>query len=207
VAERHAVRLRRSREETAVASSLLEAAFAHHAWATIGLIETCSTIGERDLELSIPGTRGRIVDTLRHVVDGDSGYLSILTGDPTPAAGEEATSLSSLRAAIERNAVRWRSLLSGPLDPDAIVLEVDPSDGYRREAPVAFRLAQALHHGSDHRSQICTALTVLGVVPPAIDVWDFGLEIGRIREEYAPLRRRRLGRRGYRRRGRDEEAQ
>ena len=44
------------------------------------------------------------------------------------------------------------------------------------------RLAQALHHGTDHRSQICTALTTLGVEPPSIDVWEFGLQAGRSRD-------------------------
>ena len=38
----------------------------------------------------------------------------------------------------------------------------------------------ALHHGTDHRSQICTALTTLDVQPPAIDVWDFGEQAGRV---------------------------
>ena len=38
---------------------------------------------------------------------------------------------------------------------------------------MGIRLAQALHHGTDHRSQICTALTTLGVEPPEIDVWAF----------------------------------
>jgi uncharacterized damage-inducible protein DinB len=42
------------------------------------------------------------------------------------------------------------------------------------------RLAQALHHGTDHRSQICTALTTLAVEPPAIDVWDFAAQDGRL---------------------------
>lgn len=37
----------------------------------------------------------------------------------------------------------------------------------------------ALHHGTDHRSQICTVLTTLGVEPPEIDVWDYGMEKGR----------------------------
>jgi uncharacterized damage-inducible protein DinB len=41
-------------------------------------------------------------------------------------------------------------------------------------------LAQALHHGTDHRSQICTTLTSLGVEPPGIDVWNFGVEVGRV---------------------------
>jgi uncharacterized damage-inducible protein DinB len=39
-----------------------------------------------------------------------------------------------------------------------------------------------LHHGTDHRSQICTALTSLGAEPPSIDVWDFGVEVGRVVE-------------------------
>jgi len=41
------------------------------------------------------------------------------------------------------------------------------------------RLAQAIHHGTDHRSQTCTALTTLGIEPPEIDVWAFGREDGR----------------------------
>jgi uncharacterized damage-inducible protein DinB len=38
------------------------------------------------------------------------------------------------------------------------------------------------HHGNDHRSQICTALTNLGLKPPAIYAWDFGLDDGRVVE-------------------------
>jgi uncharacterized damage-inducible protein DinB len=39
-----------------------------------------------------------------------------------------------------------------------------------------------LHHGTDHRSQICTALTALGVEPPGIDAWAYGLQAGRVVE-------------------------
>jgi uncharacterized damage-inducible protein DinB len=38
-----------------------------------------------------------------------------------------------------------------------------------------------VHHGTDHRSQICTALTTLGIEPPSIDVWDYGEQDGRVR--------------------------
>ncbi|HEX9124342.1 MAG TPA: hypothetical protein VF984_13465, partial [Actinomycetota bacterium] len=55
-------------------------------------------------------------------------------------------------------------------------------DGSETHAPVSIRLAQVLHHGTDHRSQICTVLTTLGIEPPAIDVWDFGLQDGRVVE-------------------------
>ena len=90
--------------------------------------------------------------------------------------------LPELRGAMEANSIAWSRLLGENPDPDAVLKEVDDNDGYERDAPVGIRLAQALHHGTDHRSQICTALTTLGVEPPAIDVWDFGLLNGRIVE-------------------------
>ena len=84
---------------------------------------------------------------------------------------------------MERNGSGWAEYISRSLDADAMVLEVDKTDGYQRWATVGFRLAQALHHGTDHRSQVCTALTTLGMEPPEIDVYDFGLDTGRIVEK------------------------
>ena len=89
--------------------------------------------------------------------------------------------LKELRAVTERHGAAWSSLLAEDIDPDA-VLERHRDDGSETHAPMSIRLAQALHHGTDHRSQICTALTALGIEPPLIDVWDFGWEKGRVVE-------------------------
>ena len=67
-------------------------------------------------------------------------------------------------------------------DPNAVVKEIGEDDGYERDATVGIRLAQALHHGTDHRSQICTALTSLDVEPPGIDASDYGLRVDRVVE-------------------------
>ncbi len=83
---------------------------------------------------------------------------------------------------MDTNGAAWSRLLQQNLDPDAVLKEVDEDDGYQKHAPIGIRLAQALHHGTDHRSQVCTALTTLGVQPPAIDAWDFGLQNGRVVE-------------------------
>ena len=91
--------------------------------------------------------------------------------------------LPRLASSLGRNGSGWAEFLSPSLDPDAIVREVDKTDGYERWAPVGFRLAAALDHGTDHRSQICTALTTLGVEPLAIDVYSFGLDTRRVVEK------------------------
>jgi uncharacterized damage-inducible protein DinB len=166
-----------------MSSSFLEPAFAHHIWATLRVIDACLDLGAEELETSVPGTRGPILETLRHIVGGDADYLFSLTGDRAYYVDAERMSLTEARVVMERNGSGWAELIAGPLDPDAVVREVDKTDGYQRWAPVAFRLAQALHHGTDHRSQICTALTTLGVEPPGIDLWKFGLDVGRVVEK------------------------
>jgi uncharacterized damage-inducible protein DinB len=166
-----------------MSSSLLEAAFAHHVWATSRVIDACLDLSVEELETSVLGTRGPMLETLSHVVLSDAFDLFTLTGDGAFDIDEEHVSLAEARVIMERNGSGWAEYISRSLDPDEMVHEVDKTDGFQRWAPVGFRLAGALHHGTDHRSQVCTALTALGVEPPKIDVFDFGLHAGRIVEK------------------------
>ncbi len=158
---------------------LLSDAFAHHVWATIRLIDACLPLTAEQLETSVPGTYGSILETIRHVVGGDSSYLFVLTGGRVREIDEEHMDLAELRSAMEDNRASWSSLLAQDLDPDTVVVRYR-DDGSQSHAPLSIRLAQALEHGSDHRSQICTALTTLGIEPPPIDVWDFAEHDGRL---------------------------
>ena len=162
-----------------MSGSLLDDAFAHHVWASLRLIDTCLSLTPKQLDAAVPGTYGSILETMRHFVGGDSYYLSHLTGDPE--IDTDHMDLRELRAAIEADERTWIELLAKDLDPEAVVKDGD-EDGYQRDASIGIRLAQAIHHGTDHRSQICTALTTLGVEPPGIDVWDFGIQAGRVVE-------------------------
>jgi uncharacterized damage-inducible protein DinB len=161
--------------------SLLDDAFAHHVWATLRLIDSCLSLTPEQLNAPVPGTYGSILDTMRHSVGGDTYYLAHLTGDPDREIESEHLDLHELRAAMEADGRTWNELLAKDLHPGVVVKDVD-GGGYERNASLGIRLAQALHHGTDHRSQICTALTTLGIEPPLIDVWAFGAETGRVVE-------------------------
>ena len=164
---------------------MLEEAFGHHVWATTTLLDACAPLTPEQLETFAPGTYGPILRTLRHLVGSDSWYLFDITGDRAHRIDEKSMDLGELKAAMQDDGRSWSRFLATDPDPDAVIREVDEQDGYERDAPVALRLAQALHHGSDHRSQVCTALTTLGVEPPPIDAWDYGLQAGRSRD-YPP---------------------
>jgi uncharacterized damage-inducible protein DinB len=159
----------------------MQDAFAHNIWATVRLIDTCMTLPPEQLETSVPGTYGSILDTMRHLVAADSSYLFVTSGEGEPIDDEETMDLVQLRTAMESFGPRWSGLLARNPDPDAVLVR-HRDDGSETSAPLSIRLAQAVHHGTDHRSQICTALTSLGIEPPSIDVWAFGEIDGRVSE-------------------------
>jgi uncharacterized damage-inducible protein DinB len=162
-------------------TSLLDDAVAHHIWATETLIDACGNLPPEALSTPAPGTYGSILDTLRHLVGSDCFYLTFFH-DGLPRVEEDAElGLDELRSVITANGKDWMELLARGLDGESDTVE--QGDGWTFHAPTGFRLAQVVHHGSDHRSQVCTALTSLGVEPPVIDLWAYGEATGRTRAE------------------------
>jgi uncharacterized damage-inducible protein DinB len=159
--------------------SLLDDAFTHLVWATLRLIDACIRLTREQLEAVVPGTYGSILETMRHLVEADTYYLAHLTSDPAREIDPDPMGLAELRVEMEADQRTWTELLAADLDPDAVVTD-DDEEGYRRDASIGVPIAQAIHHGTDHRSQICTAMTTLGLEPPLIDDWAFGLQTGRV---------------------------
>jgi uncharacterized damage-inducible protein DinB len=108
----------------------------------------------------------------------------VITGGVRDQIDEDTMSLEQLRAVISEHATAWSALLAEGRDPEEMVI-ARRKDGTEGHAPLGIRLAQAIHHGTDHRSQICTGLTALGIEPPDIDVWAFGEIDGRVFDAHA----------------------
>jgi uncharacterized damage-inducible protein DinB len=169
---------------SAMTKSLLEDAFAHHIWATLRVLDACLELSPEQLDTTVPGTYGSILETARHLVGADAGYLFVLTDGRRSEIEEDEEAqmgLRQLRDVMVENEHLWSGLLATRPDPDADVVR-HRDDGTDSHAPMGIRLAQALLHGTDHRSQICTALTSLGIEPPEIDVWGFARQDDRLFE-------------------------
>ena len=160
-------------------TSALADAFGHHCWATLKLIEACRPLSDEQLATPVAGTYGSILDTLRHTVGGDRSYLSLLTDGALEQVDDETLYLATMTTVMEANDQAWQSLIAPNPDPGRDVIRFR-DDGSESHAPLGIRLAQAIHHGTDHRSQICTGLTNLGIEPPPVDVWDYGRHDGRV---------------------------
>jgi uncharacterized damage-inducible protein DinB len=168
--------------EEAMPRHPLDDAFRHNTWATVRIIDACADLTPDQLAATAEGTRGSVIDTLRHVVGSDSWYLSFFRDEGIARVDDgRPDDLPDLRAAMIANGALWLEVLAAAPDPDRQVEDVDAE--WRYSAPVGVRLAQVVHHGTDHRSQVCTILTTLGIEPPEIDVWAYADQTARSIEE------------------------
>lgn len=157
------------------ASEVLRDGFARHIWATVVLIDHLEELGRTDLDASIPGTYGTISLTLGHLVDADDRYLQRLDGGQIPPYVDHGTQpLALLRERVQQHEARWTTMLDR-LDAGDLVA---PVGGQAHDYPEfahgeSLLLLQALHHGDDHRAQVCSTLGALGLDVPELDVWSF----------------------------------
>jgi uncharacterized damage-inducible protein DinB len=165
-----------------VSATLLDDAMAHHVWATETLLDACTRLTSEQLSTPAPGTYGSILETFRHLVITDCWYLTFFRDEPQRLEEGAEVGLAELRSAITGNGRDWMELLAS--GPDGETDVVEHGDGWTFHSPLGFRLAQVVQHGTDHRSQICTALTSFGIEPPGIDLWAYGEATGRTRPEY-----------------------
>ncbi|GAC1649888.1 MAG: hypothetical protein NVS9B11_23020 [Candidatus Dormibacteraceae bacterium] len=169
----------------------LLALYRHKTWATLSLIEHCAGLGDEHLEATIPGTYGTIGETLRHLVEAEEGYCSILTREPflTKAAAAAWASpdplppgpipLAELAERIRSLGPRWEALAEETEPPGR---EVTTTDGWR--LPAAVVMGQAIHHADDHRSHILSILGARGLpLPePDLDLWGYAWAAGQFHE-------------------------
>lgn len=142
---------------------------AHHAWANLRLLDACAGLSDDELATSVEGTMGSVIDTLRHVVGADASYLALLTDGEVSPIDEAGMDVAALRVVATEHTEYFRGLAASDRAPDEVVVRHNP-DG-DSAAPLGVRVAQIAHHGTDHRSQVCTILTQLGIEPPELDVW------------------------------------
>jgi uncharacterized damage-inducible protein DinB len=160
----------------------------HDVWATERLLEHLRGLTPEQLALSIPGTYGPVLRTVQHVVSSDEGYLVRLIGatlhergfraEPEASLDEIASHLGHVKEAVERLFAR------GDVDGDRLIRDTPlrRPDQPRFEMNAWAPLTQFVHHGNDHRAQVCTTLSFHGIEPPDLQVWPYAMELGASRE-------------------------
>jgi uncharacterized damage-inducible protein DinB len=149
----------------------------HNRWANAEMLAACSSLTAQQLATELSGTYGRLDRTLIHLARAQGGYLVDLTGwrpgpehrleydEPFPGVERIARHLDETGVKLIEVAER--------IDPERIIELQDDETGERRHYAEWVVLLQAAFHATEHRQQIATILTHLGVRPPEPDVWAY----------------------------------
>ncbi len=144
--------------------------FEHNNWANQQIIQACSALTDEQLDAEPQSaTKGSIRRTLLHLVNSQRGYLALLTL-PVEARRQAAPPIADLQESARISGEGLLALLREESKFPATQLQT--TDGYFVEPWVV--LVQIINHATEHREQINSMLTALGVTPPDLDGWSYG---------------------------------
>jgi uncharacterized damage-inducible protein DinB len=153
--------------------NVLARIFEHHLWANLKIIQACAALPDDQLDAEpVSATRGTIRRTLQHLVGSEQHYVSELTGTPPRHALRNPPSFSELQESAQSSGETLLALARDADGLNQLGRRVTQDKKYYVDPWVV--MVQAVNHASEHREQIKSMLTALGVKPPNIDGWDYG---------------------------------
>ena len=158
-------------------TSLVEL-FKHNLWSNLRLLDACAELVPEQLEASIAGTYGRIQDTFLHLLAAEGRYVVQLTGIKEERPLSERNPFPGLDDLRQHAAASGKALIEiAANDPINKTLTLT-YQGEEHKLRAVVPLLQAIHHAHEHRTQITTSLSQLGIEPPDLSVWAYGDEMG-----------------------------
>ena len=152
-------------------TNILEKIFEHNNWANLKIIEACYALSDAQLD-AVPqtATKGTIRRTLEHLVHSQQHYLDLLTL-PVEARLKTKPAFAELVQVANTSGEKLIALVRG--EPNQFpTTRIQTEDGYWVEPWVV--MVQIINHATEHREQISSMLTALGVTPPDMDGWSIG---------------------------------
>ena len=151
--------------------NFLEKLFEHNNWANLRIIKACSALSDEQLDAEPQSaTKGSIRLTLLHLVASQQGYLRILTLPLDARLHAPTVAFAELQESVKMSGEGLLALARGEQKPFQPQLQT--RDGFYVEPWVV--MVQIINHATEHREQIKSMLSALGVTAPSIDGWDYG---------------------------------
>ena len=163
-------------------TSLLTMLFSHNAWASLKLLDFCEHLSDAQLDATAIGGFGSIRATLVHSVCAEVDYVNLVNGKlpALPLPSDQFPGFAVLKAGVEWASVELLDLALS-VRADTIVHVERPQEPIY-EYKLTGLLVQVLNHSTEHRTQISTIITQLGLEPPAMSGWTYMREMGEFHE-------------------------
>jgi uncharacterized damage-inducible protein DinB len=141
-------------------------------WANAQVIATCLKLSADQLAASAPGAYGSIHRTLGHLIAAEADYIGRLTGrrfEP-PFRWEDEPALPDISAFAGQVGVALLDTIQR-VPPSQIVHEEE--NGFTMDYQARALFIQVINHGIEHRTNVTTILSGLGLTAPDVDGWGY----------------------------------
>lgn len=141
-------------------------------WANTQILAVCQELTAEQLASTVPGTYGAIHETLGHMIYAEADYVGRLTGDrpKPPFKWEDGPSVAEIFAFSGQVADAMLDAVRR-ISPTHIVHEEE--DGNFIDYHARHLFIQTINHGIEHRTNITTILSSLGLSTPEVDGWGY----------------------------------
>ena len=148
--------------------------FRHNTVMNRRLLDACRRLTTEQLDATTVGTYASIGATLVHIANAQEGYAARLLDVERPQrlAEHPFPGFEILSERFAHGDAQLEQAATGTGQDRKVQVTGDDPPG-TWWMPVPLFLLQAVNHGTEHRSQIATILTQLGVEPPAMDGWTY----------------------------------
>jgi uncharacterized damage-inducible protein DinB len=151
--------------------NFLEKLFEHNNWANLQIIQACSALSDEQLDVEPQSvTKGTIRRTLVHLVSAQHSYLRTLTLPVEERLDAVTVAFAELQESASMSGEGLLALARGDQKP--LKDQLQTRDNFYVEPWVL--MVQIINHATEHREQINSMMSALGVTPPDLDGWNYG---------------------------------
>lgn len=154
-----------------MAENILAKLFEHNNWANQKIVEACAALTDEQLDAPPQSaTEGSIRNTLLHLVSAQYSYLRLLTLLVEERRERVIVEFADMEESLKDSGEK---LLDLARDASKLpTTRLQTRDDYWVVPWVV--MVQVINHATEHREQIKSMLTWLGITPPSVDGWDYG---------------------------------
>jgi len=141
-------------------------------WANEQILAFCQTLTPEQLAARAPGTYGSIHATLGHIISAEADYIGRLTGirPQPPFKWEDGPALADIAAFAPQVA---QAMLDAVQRTPPLQIVHEEDDGHTFEYQARALFIQIVNHGIEHRTNVTTILSGLGLPELELDGWGF----------------------------------
>jgi len=155
--------------------STIASLYEYNAWANERVMQVAEQVSSEQLAGPVEGMYGSILDTAAHLLGVEENFLLLMSGGETKRP--DKPDIPTIRQRLAASGAGFDRFIAN-LKGDELARRFTVP-WFKRQFTIEDGLVQVCIHSTEHRADLCAALTRAGLKTPPIDYIAWAIEAGR----------------------------